>query len=103
MTTAKKATPKAETTTATVVKKPKTAAAAPKEKPSVEKKAAVKATSKKKSTVATVTPEQRSNYVEIAAYYIAERRSFTPGDPLADWAEAEAEIDRLLATGRFGS
>lgn len=103
MTTAKKATPKAETTTATVVKKPKTAAAAPKEKPSVEKKAAVKASSKKKSTVATVTPEQRSNYVEIAAYYIAERRSFTPGDPLADWAEAEAEIDRLLATGRLGS
>ena len=102
MTTAKKATPKAETTTTTVAKKPTKAAAAPKVKSVVEKKPAVKATTKKKAAVATVTAEQRSNYVEIAAYYIAERRSFTPGDPLADWAEAEAEIDRLLATGRLG-
>ena len=49
----------------------------------------------------TVPEEQRRHYVEVAAYYIAERRGFAPGDPLADWAAAEAEIDRLLAEGRL--
>lgn len=109
MATAKKTAPKAETSaettskvTATVAKKPTKAAAAPKAKPIAAKKPAVKTAARKKSASATVTSEQRSNYVEIAAYYIAERRGFTPGDPLADWAEAETEIDRLLATGRLG-
>ncbi|MDZ4251766.1 MAG: DUF2934 domain-containing protein [Sulfuritalea sp.] len=49
-----------------------------------------------------VPPEQRRNYVEMAAYYIAERRGFAPGNPLEDWVQAEAEIDRLLAAGRLG-
>lgn len=44
-------------------------------------------------------PEQRRNYIEVAAYFIAERHGFTPGRELADWASAEAEIDRLLAEG----
>jgi hypothetical protein len=39
----------------------------------------------------------------MAAYYIAERRSFAPGNPLEDWVQAEAEIDRLLAEGRLGA
>jgi DNA repair exonuclease SbcCD ATPase subunit len=34
--------------------------------------------------------------IEEAAYYRAERRSFSAGDPVADWLEAEAEIDRML-------
>jgi hypothetical protein len=110
MATAKKTAPKAEKTAektiektaATVAKKPTKAASAPKVKPVAAKKPAVKAATSKKPAAATVSPAQRSNYVEIAAYYIAERRGFTPGDPLADWAEAEAEIDRLLATGRLG-
>jgi hypothetical protein len=34
--------------------------------------------------------------IEEAAYYIAERRGFEPGDPAADWAAAEAEIDAQL-------
>jgi hypothetical protein len=106
MATAKKTAPKAEKTAektaATVAKKPTKVAATPKAKPVAAKKPAVKAATSKKPAAATVSPAQRSNYVEIAAYYIAERRGFTPGDPLADWAEAEAEIDRLLATGRLG-
>lgn len=57
---------------------------------------------RKRNAGASVSPEQRRNYVEIAAYYIAERRGFAPGDPLQDWIEAEAEIDRLLAGGRLG-
>jgi len=46
-----------------------------------------------------VSPEQRRCYVEVAAYYIAERHGFTPGRELEDWAAAEAEIDRLIKEG----
>ena len=31
------------------------------------------------------------------AYYRAERRGFTGGDPVQDWLEAEVEIDRMAA------
>lgn len=48
-----------------------------------------------------VTPEQRHHYVEVAAYYIAERRGFDAGCCDDDWAQAEFEIDRLLAEGRL--
>lgn len=46
-------------------------------------------------------PEQRRNYIEVAAYFIAERHGFMPGRELADWAAAEAEIDRLLGEGKL--
>ena len=46
--------------------------------------------------------EQRRHYIEIAAFYIAERRGFQPGNPLEDWLAAEEEINRLVATGRLG-
>ncbi len=52
-----------------------------------------------KATKRAVPPEQRRNYIQVAAYYIAERHGFTPGRELDDWAAAEAEIDRLLAAG----
>lgn len=49
-----------------------------------------------------VTPEQRYHYVEVAAYYIAERRrSFDAGYAHEDWAQAELGIDRLLAEGQI--
>lgn len=48
-----------------------------------------------------VTPEQRHHYVEVAAYYIAERRGFEAGCHDDDWAQAELEIDRLLAEGKL--
>lgn len=51
---------------------------------------------------AVITPEQRAHYIEVAAFYIAERRGFAPGDPMADWLAAQAEIDRAIATGRLG-
>lgn len=51
---------------------------------------------------AVVTPEQRANYIEVAAFYIAERRGFVSGDPMADWLEAQAEIDRAIAKGLLG-
>lgn len=68
-------------------------------------KAAPKAAVKKpaKATAGNKVPQaQRSHYIEVAAFYIAERRGFAPGDPLQDWVAAEAEIDRLLAEGRLG-
>ena len=48
-----------------------------------------------------VTAEQRRCYVEVAAYFIAERHGFTPGRTQEDWVSAEMEIDRMLAEGRL--
>jgi len=42
------------------------------------------------------TPEQRHFMITEAAYYRAERRGFQGGDPVADWLEAEAEIEAML-------
>jgi hypothetical protein len=64
--------------------------------------AAAKPHSRKAAKAPGVGAEQRRNYIEVAAYHIAERRGFAPGDPLADWVQAEAEIDRLLREGRLG-
>ena len=109
--------------TAVAVKPAKPApAATAKAKPAVKAaskvpvKAAPKATAKAtpiasapKSTAgsrakkaAGVSAEQRRNYIEVAAFYIAERRGFAPGNLLDDWVQAEAEIDRLLAGGHLG-
>ena len=40
-------------------------------------------------------PERRRRLIAEAAYFRAERRGFTGGDPLDDWLQAEAEIDRM--------
>jgi hypothetical protein len=48
-----------------------------------------------------VNADQRRNYIEVAAYYIAERRGFVGGNEMDDWAAAEAEIDRLLSEGKL--
>ena len=50
-----------------------------------------------------VSERQREHYIEVAAFYIAERRSFSPGDALTDWLAAEAEVDRLIAEGKLGN
>ncbi len=39
----------------------------------------------------------RESMIAEAAYYRAERRNFDGGDPVADWLEAEAEIDAILS------
>jgi hypothetical protein len=89
-----------------VAKKPvKTAAEAPAKavpstaKPAAKPKAPVK--SKTVKSTAKLSEDQRTNYVQVAAFYIAERRGFTPGNPAEDWAAAEIEIDRLIASGQF--
>lgn len=81
--------------------------------PATNKKAAVKpakalpvkaapAKAARKKPAPAVSHEQRSHYVEVAAYYIAERRGFAPGDVMQDWLAAEAEINRLIASGKLG-
>ncbi|QDX83004.1 hypothetical protein B9N43_14370 [Denitratisoma sp. DHT3] len=45
-----------------------------------------------------ITPEQRHRYIEVAAYYVAERRGFCAGDAMADWIAAEQEIDRCFSS-----
>lgn len=73
-------------------------------KPAVKSapKPAAKSAARKPAAKAAVGPEQRRFYVEVAAYYIAERRGFGGGNPLEDWVQAEAEIDRLLRDGLIG-
>lgn len=39
------------------------------------------------------TPEERECMIAEAAYFMAEKRDFS-GDAVADWLEAEVEIDR---------
>jgi hypothetical protein len=110
-TSTKPATPKKSAATPATAAPKKAAAkpAAPKKAVTAPKKAAspAKAAVKPKTVgraakaKPAASPEQRGNYIEVAAYYIAERRGFAPGDPLEDWAQAEAEIDRLLAEGKL--
>jgi hypothetical protein len=53
----------------------------------------------KRSTKAPMLPisaELHYRMVAEAAYYIAERRGFAPGDAAADWAQAEKQIATTL-------
>ena len=61
---------------------------------------AVKRASKPKAAAAAtpaLTPEERYRQVAEAAYYIAEKRGFAPGNPSDDWYQAEAEVDGKTA------
>ena len=43
-----------------------------------------------------VLPEERRRQIEQAAYFRAQQRGFSGGDPVEDWLAAEREINRLL-------
>ena len=43
-----------------------------------------------------IPAEMRRQMIAVAAYFRAEQRGFRSGDELADWLEAEAEIERRL-------
>ncbi len=38
----------------------------------------------------------REQLISEAAYYKAEQRGFQPGNEMADWFEAEADVERML-------
>jgi Holliday junction resolvase-like predicted endonuclease len=67
------------------------------------KKAAKKENKAKRHTSAVsedVSPQQREEMIATAAYYIAQRHSFSPGETQADWEAAEKEIDELLGKAK---
>jgi hypothetical protein len=45
-----------------------------------------------------IAAEVRHHYVQVAAYYIAERRGFHGGAEHRDWELAEREIERMIAS-----
>lgn len=49
------------------------------------------------SPTRAVSAEEREKMIAQAAYLRAEQRGFSGGDPVADWLEAEAEIDSRLS------
>src|SRR5690606_29151245 len=52
------------------------------------------------SEMRTVSAHRRREMIAEAAYFRAEKRNFTGGDPVADWVAAEAEVDALLGNAR---
>lgn len=78
-------------------------AKAPKAPPATAERAKPAAKPRPAGRSATVGADQRHNYIEVAAYFIAERRGFAPGNLDEDWAAAEAQIDRLLADGKLNA
>ena len=44
-----------------------------------------------------ITTEQRRQLIAQAAYFRALSRGFEGGDPVADWLEAEQEVDQAIA------
>lgn len=84
--------------------------AAPAAKAAVKKIPAKKAApAKAKASAApvaarpAVTIEQRQHYIQVAAFYVAQRRGFAPGNPMDDWATAEVEVDELILSGHFSA
>lgn len=86
----------AATTKASVTPTKKPAKAAPTASKTIGG-VSIKPTARAKS----VDPDQRRYYVEVAAYYIAERRGFTGGHEAEDWTAAEVEIDQMLSEGKL--
>lgn len=41
--------------------------------------------------------EQREQMISDAAYYFSESRGFTPGFEMADWLQAEKQVDASIA------
>ena len=42
------------------------------------------------------SPQIRDEQIRIAAYLLAEKRGFTPGEEIQDWISAEAIVDSKL-------
>jgi hypothetical protein len=67
----------------------------PAKRPPVRKAAAAKALPA--GVGSPVSREERWRMVAEAAYYRASRRHFAGGDEVADWLDAEREVDERLA------
>jgi hypothetical protein len=98
---------KAPSTVTTKTVKPKASTVAAKRPTAAAKPAAAPASPPRRKAVEMPKPildeGQRAQYVSVAAYYIAERRGFNGSYELADWAQAETQIDNLLREGKLSS
>jgi hypothetical protein len=47
---------------------------------------------KRRARSSTESPEQRSQRIAVAAYFLAEQRGFAPNQELDDWLEAERSL-----------
>lgn len=54
---------------------------------------AIKAATAKGKPLPVLPTSERAGLVARAAYFIAERRNFSVGNDLADWLEAERQVD----------
>ena len=82
--------PAATKVTATVaIKETSASKSAAVKKPPVAKPAA-------RAKLGSLTSEERYLMIAEAAYYIAAKRNFAPGDPTRDWCDAEAQINAML-------
>lgn len=64
---------------------------------SVSKTSAAATKSEASTATINISDEQRLEMIAQAAYYKAEKRGFSGGDPREDWLTAELEIDALLS------
>ena len=94
---AAKKTEAAPKTTPAAAKKPDSAgtpaATAPERKAAPASKAAKPPAPK---SVPAVTPEERWQMISEAAYFLAEKRGFSGGNPCDDWVQAEQQVDARL-------
>lgn len=75
------------------------AAKAPEQKAAPAKKAAKPAAPKR---APAVTPEERWQMISEAAYFLAEKRGFSGGNPCDDWTQAEQQVDTELGRRAAG-
>ena len=56
------------------------------------------------SQASDAAAKSREQLISEAAYYKAEQRGFQPGNEMADWFDAEADVERMLgnASGTGG-
>lgn len=103
--TSASATPAKVAKKATAEKTP--AVKAPAKKPVATPKATPKSPAKSsKPKVAKpigITAEARLRHIEVAAYYLAEKRGFSGGSTADDWLAAEQQIDHLLLAGKLSA
>ena len=57
--------------------------------------------SSKAKAETNLSEQQRQQYIEVAAYHVAERGGFSDGRNSENWLAAEAEIDQLLTAGKL--
>lgn len=47
-----------------------------------------------------ISDDARNAFIAEAAYFIAEHRGFTGGDPAMDWILAEKQVEQMLTVGK---